>query len=78
MNEVLFKPFLDFLRCFEIEIRVNAQIGGLDVNFYISNKGVHKLDVELRYVVIILGEKMQFCQLKQNVFEESYLDFEMS
>ena len=31
---------------------IKAQIEGLDVNFYISNKGVYTLDVELRYAVL--------------------------
>ena len=45
---------------------------------HISNQGVHTLNVELRYVVLKLRKKMQFFRLKENVFEEPYLDLEMS
>ena len=57
---------------------IKAEIEGLDVNFNISDEGVYTLDVELRYTVLKLRKKMQFSQLKNNVFEEPYLDFEMS
>ena len=60
-----------------LEGSIKAQIEGLDVHFYISNNAIYTLDVELRYV-FLKNKKIPFPQLKKNVFEESYLDFEMS
>ena len=54
-----------------LERSVKAQIESLDVNFNISNEDLSILDAELTYVVLKLRKKMQFYQLKQNVFEES-------
>ena len=59
-----------------LERSIKAQIKAFEVNLYISNKGVCILDVELSSVV--LWKKMQIYQSKQNVFEESYLDSDMS
>ena len=58
-----------------LERSIKAQVEGLDVNFYILNKCFYKIDVELSYIVLKLRGKMKFCQLKQNVIEELYLDF---
>ena len=44
---------------------INVQIEGLDVNFYISNKGVYTLDVELRFVVLKLRKKCSFPNSRQ-------------
>ena len=60
-----------------LEGSIKAQIEGLDVNIYISNQGVHTLDVELRYVVSKLRKKCSFYETK-NVFEEPHLELEMS
>ena len=60
-----------------LEGSIKAQIEGLDVNFHISNEGVYTLDVEL-ICSFKITEKMQFSQWKKNVFEEPYLDLEMS
>ena len=60
-----------------LEGSIKAQIKGLDVNVYISIDGVYTLDVESRYVVLKL-QKTMISQLKKNVLEESYLDFEVS
>ena len=43
-----------------LEWSINVQIEGLDVNFYISYKGVYTLDVELRFVVLKLRKKYSF------------------
>ena len=37
-----------------------AEIEGLVVNFHILNKGVYKLDVKLRYVVLKLRKNYSF------------------
>ena len=66
INKVLLKSFLNFLRCFGIEmwrfkafkkISIKSQIEVHDINFYISNKGVYTLYVELRSVVLRLRKK---------------------
>ena len=48
---------------------IKARIDGLNISFHISNEGVYTLDVELKYVVL---------KLRKSVFDESYLDIEMS
>ena len=54
-----FKSHIKISEC-PIEGSINVQIEFLDVNFYISNKGVYTLDVELSFVVLKLRKKCSF------------------
>ena len=47
-----------------MEGSIGGHIGGLNVNFHISSKGLHIVEVELRYVVLKSKEKiMQFLSI---------------
>ena len=53
-----------------MERSIKAQIKGFDVEFHILNKIVYLMHVELSYVVLKSWEKMQFCQLKFDEFND--------